>query len=338
MLYIYQFPDWTHFRFDSKKVFDALGKARFAEGKLAGIYDICGSRDFENRLIAEDIAANFAIDSHALDTEAVLAKVLLKAQGNEPHVKNYLGAIANSQNPLTTERLQSWHQALSRTGSSGLRDTGSTVTENAQGIQFSGPGPERLQGELENFLNWFETTPQEGMIKAAIAHFWFLTLRPFREGNGRLARTITAMQLCRARNSTHLIYALNTQILKNRDEYLSIINKTQCGNGDITGWILWFLNQVESAVHTSENTLEPGLKRFQFQARHSGTPTGEREQALLNAVLSGSIPRDFTAKDAAALFGTSHDTALREIQSLMEKGLVAASKKGGRSKTYSVVE
>ena len=162
-------------------------------------------------------------------------------------------------------------------------------------------------------------------------------LHPFREGNGRLARTITAMQLCRARNSTHLIYALNTQILKNRDEYLSIINKTQCGNGDITGWILWFLNQVESAVHTSENTLEPGLKRFQFQARHSGTPTGEREQALLNAVLSGSIPRDFTAKDAAALFGTSHDTALREIQSLMEKGLVAASKKGGRSKTYSVV-
>ena len=338
MLFIHQFPDWTHFRFDSKKVLDALGRARFAEGKLAGIYDICGKRELENRLLAEDIVANFAIDSHTLNTDTVLANIQLKAQGNEPHVKNYLGAIANSTNPLTLERLLGWHQALSRTNNANLRDTGSTVSENAQGIQFSGPGPERLQGELESFLNWFETTPLEGMIKAAIAHFWFLTLRPFREGNGRLARAITAMQLCRARNSTHLIYALNTQILKNRDEYLSIINKTQCGNGDITEWILWFLDQVWKAVQASENLLESGLRRFRFQARHSGTPTGEREQALLEAAIAEKIPREFTAKDAAALFGTSHDTALREIQSLMEKGLVAASKKGGRSKTYSVVE
>ena len=334
MLYIYQFPDWTHFRFDSKKVLDALGKARFAEGKLAGIYDICGSRDFENRLIAEDIAANFAIDSHALDTEAVLAEVLLKAQGNEVHIRNYLGAVANAANPLTLERLESWHQGYARTR--GMRDTGSTIT--AGSIQFTGPGPERLHGEMENFLNWFENTPMDGMIKAAIAHFWFLTLRPFHEGNGRLARAITALQLCRGRKSTHLIYALNTQILKNHDEYLSIINKAQCGNGDITEWILWFLDQIREAVQTSESMLEAGLRRFRFQARHSGTPTGEREQALLEAAIAGTIPREFTAKDVAALFGTSHDTALREIQSLIEKGLVTASKKGGRSRTYSVVE
>ena len=338
MLYIYQFPDWTHFRFDSKSVLDALGKTRFCEGRLAGIYDICGNYNFENKLLAEDIAANFSIDFHALEQESVLEEVRLKTQGSTAHIKNYLGAVANCSNELTAERLQNWQQAFSHKKNLGLRDTESTVTEESLNIQFSGPGPERLQNELDNFLNWFENAPMDGMLKAAIAHFWFLTLRPFHEGNGRLARAITAMQLCRGRDSAHLLYALNIQIAANREEYLRLLNKTQCGNGDITEWILWFLKQIREAVQTSESMLQAEQRRFHFQARHSGTPTGEREQALLEAILSGKIPDKFTSTDVAALFGTSHDTALREIQSLIAKGLLKASKKGGRSQRYSIVE
>lgn len=338
MLYIYQFPDWTNFRFDSKSVLNALGKARFCEGELAGIYDICGSENFENSLFVEDIVANFSIDSHSLEKDSVQEQVQLKSKGNEAHVKNYLGAIANCSNALTQERLQGWQQGFSRTRNACLRDTENTVTDEALGIRFSGPGPERLQNELDHFLNWFENSPMDGMLKAAIAHFWFLTLRPFREGNGRLARMITAMQLCRGRESAHLLYALNAQISENREEYLRLLNKAQCGNGDITEWILWFLEQIQCAVLASKSLLQAEQRKTQFQARHSGIPTGEREQALLNAALSGKIPDKFTSTDVATFFGTSHDTALREIQSLIAKGLLRASAKGGRSQRYSVVE
>ena len=191
---------------------------------------------------------------------------------------------------------------------------------------------------MENFLRWFEASPMDGTIKAAIAHFWFLTLRPFDTANGRLARAITALQLSRAQKSARMHYALNQQILKNRDEYFRTLNKAQCGNGDLTEWILWFLKQIEAAVQTSESAIEFQTRRFRFLARHSGVQTTEREQVLLNAALTGKLPRDFTAKDVAKLFGTSHDTALREIQSLIEKKLATANKKGGRSQTYSVIE
>jgi len=336
MLFIHQFPDWTRFRFDSKRVLDALGRVRFLEGRLDGILDICGNRDFENALIVKDIAANFAIDNHPVDEHEVETEVSLKARSNSAHIKNYIGAIANSTAPLTQERLLNWQNAL--THALNYRTTPSKVCYEGTSLQFQGPEPERLRGEMENFLNWFEDSSMDGTIKAAIAHFWMITLRPFNNGNGRLARTISTMQLCRGKNATHLQYALNVQINEKREEYFAKLNKAQCGNGDITEWILWFLQQVESAVQASCSLLEANLKQFRFQKRHSGIPTSEREQALIEAALSGKIPPEFTAKDAAAFFGTSHDTALREIQSLIAKGLVAASAKGGRSSKYSIVE
>ena len=338
MLYIYQFPDWTNFRFDANRVLDTLGKTCHREGKLAGLLEICGSTDFEDSIIAEDIVANFAIDGHALDIESVKAEVSKRSQGTTPYIKNCLGSIANAANPLTSDRLLGWHSAMGNTKTHGFRDTSSMISAQDGALQFTGPGCERLQNEMANFLDWFENSPMDMTVKAAIAHFWFLTLRPFNDKNGRLARTLSTMLLCRGHNSTHLHYALSSQMLEHRDEYLRILNKTQCGSGDLTEWIVWFLQQIDGAVESSIERIEAETGRARFASKHADISTGERGQTLLKAALNGDIPKNFTAKDVAGLFGTSHDTALREIQSLMEKGLVAASKKGGRSRTYSVVE
>ena len=338
MLFIHQFPDWTRFRFDSARVLDALGRARFCEGRLSGILTFAGTKEFETELVTEDIVANFAIDGISLDADSVRTDVALRSQGSTAHIQNYIGAIENYTTPLTQERLFNWHGSLAGSKTTSWRSGTSGIDGKDGSPNFSGPRPERLGAEMENFLRWFEASPMDGTIKAAIAHFWFLTLRPFDKANGRIARAITALQLSRAQKSARMHYALNRQILKNREEYLRTLNRAQCGNGDLTEWILWFLAQIAEAVQTSESAIEFQTKRFRFLARHSGVQTTEREQVLLNAALTGELPRDFSAKDVAAIFGTSHDTALREIQSLMGKGLITASKKGGRSRTYSVVE
>lgn len=338
MLYIYQFPDWTNFRFNAKNVLDTLGKACHTEGKLSGLLEICRNSDFENATIAEDIVANFAIDAHKLDMETVKDEVSKRAQGATPYIKNYLGAIANAVNPLTAERLLGWHSAMGNTKTHGFRDTSSIITDKDGKTLFTGPGCERLQNEMANFFNWFENDPMDSTVKAAIAHFWFLTLRPFNDRNGRLARILTTMLLCRGRNSAHLDYALCSQILEQREEYMRILNKAQCGSGDLTEWIVWFLQQIENAASASIARIESEIGRARFASRHAEVSAGERGQKLLMAVLNGDIPKEFTAKDAAAIFGTSHDTALREIQSLITKGLVHANSKGGRSTRYSVVE
>ena len=336
MLFIHQFPDWTHFRFDNKRVLDALGKTCFEEGRLAGLLTFVNSKDLETGVITDDIVANFAIDGYALDLDDVAKDLALRSQAHSVHIRNYLGAIENRANPLTPERLFGWHSALTGHKTPGYRETSyEVVSEN---MRFAGPGPERLQTEMGHFFDWFEKSPMDGTIKAAIAHFWFLTISPFREGNGRLIRTITALQLCRAQKTNHLPFSLNRQILENRDRYFRTLNKAQCGNGDLTDWILWFLSQIDSAIENRKKELQAGIRHATFMNKLTGTPTGEREQVLLEAALAGEIPREFTAKDVARVFGTSHDTALREIQSLIKKGIVKANPKGGRSQRYSLVE
>ena len=340
MLFIHQFPDWTHFRFDTRRVLDALGETRLLEGRLIGTMNMCGLGKTENEILASDIVANFAMDGHDLDLDAIQKEVELRSQAKQNFVKNYLGAIVNSAMPLTAERLFNWHASMSPSKSMRLRETPSRIefSNGDSTYVFDGPSPERLETEVENFIKWFETSTMDGVIKAAITHFWFLTLRPFNDANGRVARTLMAMQLARAEKTTHCQYALNVQMVQNRAEYFCILNRTQCGNGDLTEWILWFLGQLQNTIKATEKRIAPQIQRTAYTCLHAGTPTSEREQTLINAVMAGSLPQNFTAKDAAGLFGTSHDTALREIQSLIEKGLVKASPKGGRSQKYALAE
>lgn len=325
MLYIHQYPDWTHFRYDSLRVLEALGKTRLAEGKLIGIRQVCGTFEQEQEMLLRDITANFEIDGHT----ATNAQAIKKIYTREWHSRSIM--------PLTTERLFDWFTALTQRNKPRLRENESEVVArtDAGELRFTGPNPERLQNEVANFIKWFETAPSDGIIKAALAHFWFLTLRPFPEANGRLARMLTAMQLTRAGESLRCNYTLNEQILKNRGEYFGILSKTQAGNGDLTEWILWFFKMVRNAIEESENAIESDMRKTAFKTDLS-KPLRKREQVILDVLFAGSIPEKFTAKDVATFLGTSHDTALREIQSMMETGILQAEPKGGRSQRYSL--
>jgi len=174
----------------------------------------------------------------------------------------------------------------------------------------------------------------DGVIKAAIAHFWFLTIRPFADANGRIARAITAMQLARAESTTHCQYALNKQISENKADYFKILSRTQAASGDLTEWILWFLQMMRQAIKDSEQLFAAEINNIQFRNAHASTTFSEREQQLIDEILAGRIAQPFTAKEAATFFNASHDTALREIQSLMDKGILQTNNKGGRSKRY----
>ena len=257
MLYIHQFPDWTRFRFDSPKVLQALGQTRLEEGKLIGIMQICGLKDIEAKLLAEDIVANYAIDGYTLDPAHTLAEVELKSKGSQNYIKNYLGAIQNASQPLTEERLFNWHSAMGQNKVLKFREVPSEVqtTIDEKQLHFAGPNPERLQSEMENFLSWFESANIDGVIKAAIAHFWFITIRPFADANGRLARAITAMQLARTENTTHCQYALNKQINNHKSDYFKILAHTQAASGDLTEWILWFLQMLRNAIKSNKSII-----------------------------------------------------------------------------------
>lgn len=336
MLYIHQFPGWTDFRFDFKKVLNALGETRLQEGKLLGTMQMSCLKDIELDLLTKDIVANYAIDGHILDYGDIKKEISLGNNGTNNMVKNFLGAIMNSANPVTEERLFAWHASMGQNKVPLYRNDSSTIhyqSENAN-HKFEGPNPERIQNEMEHFINWLENSTMDGVIKAAIAHFWFLTIRPFADANGRLARLITILMLARSERTTCCQYSLNKQILEDKEGYFRILCETQASNGDLTPWILWFLETMQKSFHQTELRIEGGNKKRKFFNQHVGEAFNSKEQILLNSLFDGIIPETFTAKDVAALENTSHDTSLRIIQGLIGRGILKATEKGGRSQRY----
>lgn len=334
MLYIHQYPDWTSFQYNFQSVMDALGQTRLQEGKLLGIFDVINSGPSETDTLAEDIWANFAIDSETTfakptDDSKGLEKIkseISKKNDATPKIKNILGALLNASQPLTAERLFAWHAAVGQNKVKQFR-----TKDSAWGVS-----ADRIEHEMNRFLQWFETSKTDGVIKAAIAQFWFLTIRPFDDGNGIIARTLSAMLLARSENSARCQYALNKQILENRDHYFEILAKSQQGNGDLTQWILWFLKILRSSVEESHKNFIQTVQNIQFLQKFQETDFTPREKKLIEAARNGTLPKSFTAKDAAALTGVSHDSSLRDIQSLIKKGIFKAENKGGRSTRYTM--
>lgn len=334
MLYIHQYPDWTSFRYNFQSVMDALGQTRLQEGKLLGIYDLVNSDGKEDETLAQDILANFSIDKEvgAIPTEKAnkeLAQVQAEIQKKNdatPKVRNILGALHNANQPLTADRLFAWHAAVGQNKVKQFR-----TKESAWGVS-----PDRIEHEMERFIQWFENSSEDGVLKAAIAQFWFLTIRPFDDGNGIMARTLSAMLLARSEGTARSQYALNKQILGNRESYFEILAKAQQGNGDLTQWILWFLEMLRTAVEESQQKILQAVQQLQFRQKFKGTDFTPRERKILDAVFSGQLDATFTVKQAATLCGVSHDSTLRDIQSLIEKGIAQAEKKGGRSQKYSI--
>ena len=329
-LFIHQYPDWTKFRYNMQRVLDALGQTRLAEGKLIGVSFILGDALAGTEILAQDVAANFALDGYSLDPIDIRAEIEKKNAGNDV-VRNFAGALQNAKQPLTLDRIFAWHASVGQNKVKKFRSR-----ENSAGA-FSGVSFDRVPLEMERFVDWFENSTQDGALKAAIAHFWFLTIRPFDDGNGRIARMLSTMLLARSENTAHLEYAVNAEILKNRDEYIDRLFSAQSGNGDITEWILWFLKMLKNAVETREKEMASSLQKMLFTQKLQRVSLSERERRIVDAVWDGTLPQKFSVKEAAALTGTSHDSALRDIQSMISKGVVRAESKGGRSQKYSLV-
>jgi len=339
MLYIHQFPDWTHFRFDARKVVNALGEARLQEGKLIGAMETCGFQELEQNLLIQDIVSNYAIDGYILDPKSVQEDLENIQTAGNSMVRNYMGAILNAFNPITQERLFAWHASMGENRVAHFRQEPSLVRypQGDSQLDFDGPNPERLEQEMEHLVQWIESAKMDGVIKAAIAHFWFVTLRPFADANGRLARLLTILMLARSEQTTRCQFSLNQAILEKKEEYFKALNSAQKGNGDLTEWILWFIDALLYAMASTKGKIAQEQKRVAFYNRHAGEALDQKDQKLLTALFAGELPESFTAKEVAALVDASHDTALRTIQGLISKGILKADSKGGRSQKYSLV-
>src|SRR5690606_34660773 len=260
-------------------------------------------------------------------------------------VEMMLDATRQYQQPISRDRLFGWHAALFPTGRSGMHkivvgawrdnkiDDPMQVVSGVLGkqtVHFEAPESERLDTEMNQFINRFnEDDRMDAVIKAAIAHLWFVTVHPFDDGNGRIARAIADMQLARADGTPQRFYSMSSQIRKERKEYYDILEATQKGSLDITRWLTWFLQCLDRAITATDETLSGVLRKAKFWEKHAATVLNNRQRTMLNKLLDGFEGKLTTSK-WAKIMKTSQDTALRDIQALVEKEVLVKEKGGGR--------
>ncbi len=358
-IYIHQQPDWAQFRWDSARLANLLAAVRHKQGKLAGSMSALGfnlrSEAMLNTLTLDILKSN-EIEGEILNPDQVrssLARHLgMDIAGLVPTdrhidgvVEMMLDATQKYADPLTDDRLFGWHTAMFPAGRSGLhkitigdwRKGPMHVVSGAWGkekIHFEAPEAEKLPDEMQQFFDWFNSSNDiDPVIKAAVAHFWFVTIHPFDDGNGRIARAIADLQLARADDSTQRFYSMSAQIQKERKSYYDILERSQKSNLDITDWIEWFLLCLDNALSDTSEILSTVLHKAQFWERHSDTVLNARQGLMLNKLLDGFVGKLTTSK-WGKIAKCSHDTALRDIQDLVEKEILIKEGAGGRSTSY----
>ena len=262
-----------------------------------------------------------------------------------------LDATGRYSEPLTRDRLFGWHASLFPTGRSGMRriavgrwrDDRSGPMQVVSGsvgrerVHFEAPEAARLDGEVQAFLDWFDSPADiDQVLKAGLAHLWFVTIHPFDDGNGRIARAIADMALARSEGSSRRFYSMSSQILRDRASYYEILERTQKGTMDVSAWMTWFVACLGRAVGSAETTLESVLAEARFRERVAGVPLNRRQRLVLDRLLRGFQGR-LTTSRWAALTNCSQDTALRDINFLVENGVLSRSEEGGRSTSYTLV-
>ena len=335
MLYTHQYPDWTKFRYDSKKVTNALGQVRFAEGRLAGITSILENGNEED-IFVSDIVTTYAIDGEKISHENITAPDE-NGMSIIDKYHQFMETQDESSDTFEESHLFKWQSTLSGNHRAGYRKVESYIQDNGGKTVFAGPGPERVQQEMTNFITWFNISQTDAVIKAAIAQFWFLTIRPFEHSNGKIARMLTNMLLYHSNGTGMILYSINEQILQDRENYFRILSSAQAGNGDLTEWILWFLKTMLRAIRKREEALNTQILSARFKNKKNMEKLPPRSREIVDAILSGALPQPFNVKEVAAHTGTSHDSALRDIQKLIEFKLASPTKKGGRSTRYSLI-
>lgn len=363
-MYIYQRPGWPQFGWDQGGVSLILSSVRHKQGKLIGHMTALGfpvrSEAILETLTLDALKSN-EIEGELLNPEQVRSSIarrlgidtfsLLPVDRQvEGVVDMLLDATQQFDAPLTKDRLFNWHAALFPTGRSGMypitvanwrtHEHGlMQVVSGALGkerVHFQAPDAARLDAEMTLFLDWFnaaETT--DPVIKAAIAHLWFVTVHPFDDGNGRIARTIADLQLARADGSSQRFYSMSAQIRKERNNYYAALERAQRGDLNITDWLNWFLGCLDRSLTTAEDTLAAVLNKARYWEWLATKTINDRQRLMLNKLLDGFEGKLTTSK-WAKMAKCSQDTALRDMQQLVEQGILVKEAAGGRSTSYGL--
>ncbi|MEQ1930574.1 MAG: Fic family protein [Parvularculaceae bacterium] len=362
--YIHQLPNWSHFQWDKDALAAPLGEAKRRQGRLYGRMEQLGfplREEAALRAMTADAVRTSAIEGEIVDPETVRSSLArrmgIDIGGLKPadrHVDGLvdmlLDATRSHDAPLTEERLFGWQSALFPTGRSGMRriKTGAW-RDDADGpmqvvsgpdyrprIHFEAPSAAALPREMAQFLEWFnEPAPADPIVAAGIAHFWFVTIHPFEDGNGRIARAVADMALARSEASRERFYSMSSEIGARRKSYYDILEASQKGGLDITPWLLWFVNCLGGALLAADALLDEVWRKAAFWRDHGAAPLNERQRDMLNLLLDG-FEGKLTSSKWARITKVSQDTASRDINGLVELGILKKEAAGGRSTSYSL--
>ncbi len=360
-VYIYEYDQWPNFTWDEEQISFLLGKVRHLQGKVFGQMTSLGFSLKEETLLSTltlDVLKSSEIEGEMLNHEQVCSSIARRLgidyagivhveRDVEGVVEMMLDATQNYKQNLHQERLFGWHAALFPTGWSGMHriDIGTYRTGEMQvvsgpmgkeKVHFQAPSHEVVEKEMQEFLVWFNSDIKLDLVlKAAIAHFWFIIIHPFDDGNGRIARAMTDMLLARSEDSHQRFYSLSNQILNEKKIYYAILQNVQHRTGDITEWLEWFLNCMFRALESTEDTLQKVMFKADFWDKHQQTELNSRQRLMLNKLLDGFEGKLKSSK-WAKIAKCSADTALRDIKDLINKGILEQENSGGRSTNYDL--
>ncbi len=363
-IYIHEKENWADFTWDNKQVMLKLTEARNKQGRLIGRMESLGF-DLQNEAVLStltlDIVKSSEIEGEYLEKGQVRSSIARRlgieiagAVESERYIDGIVEMMLDSTQkydlPLTKNRLFGWHAALFPSGWSNFykitvadwrKDTTGPmqVVSGPMGkekVHYQAPGSDRIEQEMMKFIKWYECEHHIDMVlKAAIAHLWFVTIHPFDDGNGRITRAITDMTLARSDKSVRRFYSMSAQIRIDRKQYYEKLEKAQKGNSDITEWILWFLQCLIDAIDSTEDILSKIFHKADFWKLHATTILNDRQQKIINRLLDG-FDGKLTSSKWAKINKCSQDTALRDIQDLIKKDILQKEASGGRSTNYEL--
>lgn len=361
-IYIWQYPEWPSFTWNDSRLIALLSEVRNLEGKIQGMMGGLGF-DVQSmtalNVMTEDVLRSNEIEGVILNSDKVrssIAKHLGIDTAGLPQPDRYtegvvqimMDAVTNCNKPLTPERLFNWHAALFPTGRSGMYPitvgayrTGGEPMQIVSGsmgkekVHYEAPPSDVVPDMMTDFLRWInsDNTVTDPVLKAAVAHLWFVAIHPFDDGNGRLTRTITDMQLAKADGFHLRFYSMSAEILREKKTYYEILEHTTGNSTDITEWLEWFLNTMKSSILRAEETVKRVVSKSSFWQRHREIPMNERQVKVVNMIWDGFTGK-LTSSKWAKITKTSQATALRDITDLIEKGILIAAADGGRSSNY----
>lgn len=362
--YIWELPSWPEFRWDNAALLRPLGITRQIQGKLLAKSEYFGL-GIQAEVLTQEAFTTAAIEGEMLDRDSVRSSVArrlgLPTAGLPPAerhidglVEMLINATRNLDEPLTASRLKGWQAALFPTGYSGLskivvgdwrRDKEPMQVVSGpigkERVHYEAPPADTVAVEVERFLAWFRTSQNEtdGLVRAAVAHLWFVTIHPFQDGNGRIARAIADMALAQDENIDFRLYSMSAQIRTEQDDYYDILERTQKGNSDITEWIVWFLDCLSRAIQRSESEIRKVMDKARLWEKLAHLGLNERQRKVVNRLCDagpGGFEGGMTNRKYRGMTKTTRETAKRDIGDLVTKGILVKRPGGGRSTSYDL--